>query len=52
MTHQQLADEIGSTREMVSRILEAIADRGWVELGRRRIEIVDSITIQDDIDRR
>lgn len=52
MTHQQLADEIGSTREMVSRILEAFADRGWVELRRRRIDIVDSAALQDEIDRR
>ncbi len=39
MTHQELADEVGSTREMVSRILESFADRGLVTLGRRRIEV-------------
>jgi CRP/FNR family transcriptional regulator len=39
MTHQQLADEVGSTREMVSRILESFADRGLLALGRKRIEI-------------
>jgi len=41
MTHQELADEVGSTREMVSRILESFADRGLVTLGRRRIEVQD-----------
>ncbi len=41
MTHQDLADEVGSTREMVSRILESFADRGLVDLGRRRIEVQD-----------
>ena len=41
MTHQELADEVGSTREMVSRILESLADRGLVTLGRRRIEVHD-----------
>ena len=52
MTHQQLADEIGSTREMVSRILEAFADRGWVGLGRKRIEIIDVDALRGEIDGR
>ena len=40
-THQDLADEVGSTREMVSRILESFADQGLLTLGRKRIEIQD-----------
>jgi len=40
-THQELADEVGSSREMVSRILESFADQGLVSLGRKRIEIPD-----------
>ena len=40
-THQNLADELGTTREVVSRILETFQDRGMVRLGRKRIEIVD-----------
>lgn len=49
MTHQQLADEIGSTREMVSRILESFADRGWVDLGRKRIDILDAGSLRAEV---
>lgn len=52
MTHQQLADEIGSTREMVSRILESFADRGWVDLGRKRIDILDIGSLRAEVERR
>lgn len=41
MTHQELAGELGTTREMVSRLLENFADRRLVTLGRKRIEIED-----------
>ena len=40
-THQQLADELGSVREMVSRLLKGFADQGMVRLGREQIEILD-----------
>ena len=40
-THQTLADELGSVREIVSRLLRTFEDRGWVDLGRERIRIVD-----------
>jgi CRP/FNR family transcriptional regulator, anaerobic regulatory protein len=40
-THQALADELGSVREMVSRLLRNFEDRGWVDLGRERIRVVD-----------
>lgn len=41
VTHQQLADELGSVREMVSRLLKGFADQGLVRLGREQIEILD-----------
>ena len=41
MTHQEIAGELGTTREMVSRLLENFADQGLVTLGRKRIEIAD-----------
>jgi CRP/FNR family transcriptional regulator len=44
-THQELADEVGSTREGVSRLLEAFARRGILRLGRKHIEIVDRPTL-------
>jgi len=40
-THQAIADELGSVREIVSRLLRNFEDRGWVELGRERINILD-----------
>jgi CRP/FNR family transcriptional regulator, anaerobic regulatory protein len=42
MTHQQLADEVGSVREMVTRVLRGFADEGSVRLGRGSIEIIDA----------
>ena len=40
-THQALADELGSVREIVSRLLRAFEDKGWVDLARERIQIAD-----------
>lgn len=40
-THQQLADELGSVREMVSRLLKGFADEGLVQLGREQVEVLD-----------
>ncbi len=40
-THQALADELGSAREMVSRLLKGFAEQGWVKLAREEIEVVD-----------
>lgn len=41
-THQQLADELGSVREMVSRLLKGFSEQGLVALGREQIEILDA----------
>ncbi|MGB0126125.1 MAG: Crp/Fnr family transcriptional regulator [Rhodocyclaceae bacterium] len=40
-THQQLADDLGSVREIVSRLLKGFAAQGLVMLGREQIEILD-----------
>ncbi len=42
LTHQQLANELGTVREMVSRLLRRFEREGWVELAREHIHIVDS----------
>jgi len=42
VTHQQLADELGSVREIVSRLLKGFSDQGLVRLAREQIEIVDA----------
>ncbi|MGH9868458.1 MAG: Crp/Fnr family transcriptional regulator [Candidatus Polarisedimenticolia bacterium] len=41
LTHQKLADELGTTRECVSRTLESMQDLGFLRLGRKKIEILD-----------
>lgn len=40
-THQQLADDLGSVREIVSRLLKGFAAQNLVALGREQIEILD-----------
>jgi CRP/FNR family transcriptional regulator len=40
-THQELADALGTVREMVSRLLQRFEREGWVELARERIAILD-----------
>jgi len=45
-THQQLADELGSVREIVSRLLKVFAADGLVALGRQRIRLIDRAGLQ------
>ena len=40
-THQKLAEELGSVREMVSRLLRSFESRGWVRLERERVTVTD-----------
>jgi CRP/FNR family transcriptional regulator len=40
-THQSLADELGSVREIVSRLLRSFEQRGWVRLERERVTVTD-----------
>jgi len=42
ITHQQLADEVGSVREIVTRVLRSFADQGLVRLGRGSVEVLDA----------
>ena len=42
-THQMLADDLGTSREVVSRILETFQQSGLIRLGRKRIEILDRV---------
>lgn len=41
-THQALAAELGTAREVVSRQLRTFAWRGWVRAGRGRIHLLDA----------
>lgn len=40
-THQSLADELGSVREIVSRLLRSFEQRGWVKTERERVTVLD-----------
>jgi len=40
-THQQLADELGTVREIVTRLLRRFERDGLLRLGRERIELLD-----------
>lgn len=40
-THQTLAEELGSVREIVSRLLKGFAAQGVVALGREQISVID-----------
>jgi CRP/FNR family transcriptional regulator, anaerobic regulatory protein len=41
ITHQEIAAELGSSREVISRILEDFSREGLIESGRRTIEVLD-----------
>lgn len=41
-THQALADELGSVRVFVSRMLRSFEERGWVRLERERVTVIDA----------
>ena len=46
VTHQQLADELGSVREIVSRLLKGFAAQGLVALGREQLTVSDRAGLQ------
>lgn len=46
-THQQLATELGSAREVISRQLKDFESRGWLKLHRGSIEILDKQSLEE-----
>lgn len=46
LTHQALADELGTVREMITRLLRRFEREGWVSLGREQIQIVNSVALR------
>jgi CRP/FNR family transcriptional regulator len=51
ITHQEIAAELGSSREVISRILEDFTSQGLIQSGRGIIEIVDMESLQIRADR-
>ena len=46
VTHQDLADVLGTVREMVTRLLRRFEREGWIELARERIRIRDGAALR------
>jgi len=46
ITHQEIAAELGSSREVISRILEDFSAQGLIEVSRDSIKIVDRDALQ------
>jgi CRP/FNR family transcriptional regulator len=46
VTHQALADELGTVREIVTRLLRRFEREGWVSLGREQIQIINSAALR------
>jgi len=41
ITHQEIAAELGSSREVISRLLEDFSERGFIRVRRGEVEILD-----------
>ncbi len=46
ITHQEIASELGTSREVISRLLEDFSERGFVRVGRGEIEVIDPDSLQ------
>lgn len=46
VTHQALADELGTVREIVTRLLRRFEREGWLTLSRERIELHDAAALR------
>ena len=45
-SHQHLADELGTVREMVSRLLKRFEEQGLLRLGREQVEVLDPAALR------
>lgn len=45
-THQVMARDLNSAREVVTRLLHDFADKGWVEIGRGRVVLKDEAALE------
>lgn len=42
ITHAEIASELGSSREVISRLLEDLSTRGFVKVSRGQVEVLES----------
>ena len=45
-SHRELAFELGTAREVISRHLKEFEDRGWVKRSRKQIDIIDQAALE------
>lgn len=43
LSHQQIADEVNSSREVISRLLKKLEDAGYVQVNRLYVKILPAI---------
>jgi CRP/FNR family transcriptional regulator len=46
LSHEGIADHLGTARVVVSRILEDFEARGWLRLGRRRVDVLEPAALR------
>ena len=51
VTHQEIAAELGSSREVISRILEHCAGQGWLRIGRGTVEVLNVQALEANLHR-
>lgn len=51
-THAELATELGSAREVISRMLKSFERKGWVRIGRGRLSVINPSGLQEMLDAR
>ena len=47
ITHQALADELGTVREIITRLMRRFEREGWVTLGREQIQITNGAALRE-----
>lgn len=50
LTHQQLATELGTAREVISRQLQEFQRRGWIAAGRGHVHVLDRTAMREFCD--
>lgn len=45
-THQSMATDLNTAREVITRLLNDFADKGWVEISRGRVRLTDETALE------
>ncbi len=47
LTHQDLAESVGTYRETATQVLNDLKSQGLIEIGRKRIKVLDSARLTE-----